>query len=312
MTAVGQERPLIEVQSLCKHYAGKAVLQDVDLKIAPGEVVALLGHNGAGKTTLMKLILGLTRPTGGKVRVAGVDPGDPAAIAQRGRLGYLPENVAFRGSMTGRELLRFYAKLKRLPLAYCDDLLDRVGLGEAAGRKVRTYSKGMRQRLGLAQAILGEPELLLLDEPTSGLDPHLRQAFYDIVAELRSAGVTTLISSHALSEIEARSDRLAIMKRGRLVACGALPELRRAADLPVRMRVSVAKGQAATLARSLDGSARLLKVNDSTVDLACLGSDKMAMVRRIAELENPVLDLDIQPPDLEDLYAHYVGREEPR
>lgn len=304
--------PLIELRAVSKRYADKAVLQAVDLTVAPGEVVALLGHNGAGKTTMMKLILGLTRPSDGTVRVAGVDPGDPAAIAQRGSLGYLPENVAFRGAMTGRELLRFYARLKRQPLGDCDGLLERVGLAEAADRKVRTYSKGMRQRLGLAQALLGTPDLLLLDEPTSGLDPHLRQAFYDIVGELRAAGVTTLISSHALSEIEARSDRLAIMKQGKLVACGALPDLRQAADLPVRMKVSVAKGQASTLASALDGSARLLKVNDSTVDLACLGSDKMAMVRRIAELEQPVLDLDIQPPDLEDLYAHYVGREEPR
>lgn len=312
MRRVSNGRPLIDLQAVTKRYDGKPVVQAVDLAVAPGEVVALLGHNGAGKTTLMKLVLGLTRPSDGTVRVAGVDPGDRSAIAQRDSLGYLPENVAFRGAMTGRELLRFYARLKRQPLGECDELLERVGLSDAADRKLRTYSKGMRQRLGLAQAILGRPELLLLDEPTSGLDPHLRQAFYAIVAELRAAGVTTLISSHALSEIEARSDRLAIMKQGRLVACGALADLRRAADLPVHITVSVSRGQAPALADALAGPARLLKVNDATLDLACLDSDKMTMVRRIADVGQPVLDLDIRPPNLEDLYAHYVGREEPR
>ena len=303
-------QPLIELRAVTKRYDGTPVVQAVDLAVAPGEVVALLGHNGAGKTTLMKLILGLTRPSDGVVRVAGVDPGDPAA--RHYSLGYLPENVAFRGTMTGRELLRFYARLKRRPLGDCDGLLALVGLRDAADRRVRTYSKGMRQRLGLAQAILGKPDLLLLDEPTSGLDPHLRHAFYDIVADLRAAGVTTLISSHALSEIEARSDRLAIMKQGRLVACGTVAELRRAADLPVRMTVSVPAGQAPALARSLDGTAQLLKVNDASVDLACLGADKMTMVRRITDSGHSVLDLEIQPPNLEDLYVHYVGREEPR
>ncbi len=164
----------------------------------------------------MKLILGLIAPSDGAVKVFDGDPATTGAAGLREGLGFLPENVAFHGAMTGRELLRFYARLKRAPGAEVDSLLDRVGLAAAGGRRVSTYSKGMRQRLGLAQALLADHSLLILDEPTHGLDPLWTQRFRDVVREERRPGRVIVVASHNLDELERVADRVAILHRGRL------------------------------------------------------------------------------------------------
>lgn len=303
----GIASPIIVLRAVSKRYGTKEVLHGVDLGIDAGECVALIGHNGAGKTTLLKLLLGLTRPSDGAVRVEGQDPVSARSVAARRGIGYLPESVAFHDAMTGREVLRFYARLKGEPLGACADLLARVGLAEAETRRVGTYSKGMRQRLGLAQALLGEPRLLFLDEPTTGLDPSLRRQFYELIQDVRSRGATVLLSSHALGEIEGGANRMAIMKEGRLVAYGTLDELRWAAKLPVRIRVAVQPGMAASIAHDIGAKVNLLRVNDTMVDLTCVAGDKMDVVRQIASLGRPVTDVDIVPPNLDEVYAHFVG-----
>jgi Cu-processing system ATP-binding protein len=260
----------------------------------------------------MKLMLGLTRPSAGRIGVQGVDPGESGAASLRRSLGYLPENVAFHDAMTGHEVLSFYARLKGEPITACAVLLERVGLAAVAGQRVRTYSKGMRQRLGLAQALLGAPHLLFFDEPTTGLDPGLRWEFYGILSELRHQGATVVISSHTLTEVETRSDRLAILREGRLIACGSLDELREAASLPVRIRVSVDPGEAAAVAETIGSRFALQKVNDRTVDVACPGIEKMNAVRHIAALDGPVQDIEIMPPRLEEIYAHFSEEGSPR
>lgn len=305
-------QPALQLTQVTKRYRETEAVRGIDLTMIPGEYLALLGHNGAGKTTLVKLMLGLTHPSSGSVQVLGADPASPAAVPLRRSIGYLPEAVVFQDAMTGHELLSFYARLKGEATSICEPLLERVGLGEAAHRRVRTYSKGMRQRLGLAQALLGRPRMLFLDEPTSGLDPSLRRLFYGIIGELRDQGTTALISSHALSEIEARTDRVAIMKSGRLVACGTLDELREEAGLPVRMRVSVKPGTAPSVAERIGGSVTLDRVNDKTVDLSCIPGDKMLVVRRLADLGETVSDVDISAPHLEEIYAHFTGGEAER
>ena len=305
-----QDHVSIALDSVSKRYGAREVVHDLSLAVAAGESLALVGPNGAGKTTLMKMILGVTRPSGGTVRVHGHDPMGTGTAALRTRIGYLPENVAFHGAMTGRELLAFYARLKGEPVSSCDALLERVGLTDAAKRRVRTYSKGMRQRLGLAQALLGHPRLLVLDEPTTGLDPALREQFYRILVEQHAAGATALVSSHALTEIEGRIDRIAIVKGGRLLICGTLDELRAKASLPVRIRLMVDPGTAASVAERIGKGITLSKVNERSVDLHCLNGDKMTVVRRIGELGQPVNDLDIVPPRLDQVYAHFAGEEE--
>lgn len=304
--------PVIELQGVGKQYQGKDALKPVDLQVRPGESLVLIGHNGAGKTTLMKMLLGLTRPTAGRLRVLGVDPWGGADAGQRVSVGYLPENVAFSPAMTGHEVLAFYARLKQVAASECAELLRSVGLPEESWtRRVGTYSKGMRQRLGLAQAMLGEPQLLILDEPTTGLDPSLRHQFYALLASLRERGVTLLISSHALNEVEAHADRIAILRHGELVACGSLDELKASLGLPVRMRVSVAEGQASAIARALPPGVEALGVNGQSLELLCQNGSKMAAVRYLGGLGLQVHNLEMTPPRLEQIYAHYVNGEAP-
>lgn len=296
----------IELSGVSKLYDGRPAVEDFDLTVAAGECLALVGHNGAGKTTLMKLMLGLTRADGGSVRVLGENPGRATAAPVRRRIGFLPENVSFQQAMTGRQVMRFLARLKEEGSAESIRLLDRVGLAEAAGRRIATYSKGMKQRLGLAQALIGAPEVLLLDEPTSGLDPALRLGFYDIVRELKAGGTTVVLSSHALTELEARTDRVAIVGNGRLVACDTLPGLSRAAGLRTCIRVAVPEGKASGVARRIGDGVRVQYVNERAVELICRADAKMSVLREISTLGADVTDVDIMPPTLEQVYAHFL------
>ena len=165
---------LVTLAGVSKHYGAQRAIDGLDLQLRQGECVALAGHNGAGKSTLIKLVLGLIRPTHGRVTLFGEDAHSRAAARLRDRIGYLPETVALHPSLTGVETLAFYARLKRRPLSGNPALLEKVGIAGAAHRRVGGYSKGMRQRLALAQALLGQPRVLLFDEPTTGLDPASR------------------------------------------------------------------------------------------------------------------------------------------
>jgi len=301
----------LALQGLVKRYGGTTALDDIDLAVAAGERVALIGHNGAGKTTLIKLALGLIRPDAGTIRIDGRDPAGRGGAELRRQTGFLPENVIFNGASTGRETVRFYGRLKRAPAGQADALLDRLGLGDAADRRVSTYSKGMRQRLGLAQVLLGAPRLLLLDEPTSGLDPVLRRDFYDLIDDLAHDGTTILLSSHALTDLAIRTDRIAILKHGRLAAIGSVGDLARQARLPVRIRVQVPEGTAAAVGERLGRATELRRVNDRHVELVCPADDKMAMLRRLTELGGDIVDIEVDPPSLEDIYASVQNRETP-
>ncbi|TAK47603.1 MAG: ABC transporter ATP-binding protein [Xanthobacteraceae bacterium] len=294
-----------EIKGVSKRFGRVEALRDVSLVLPAGELVALVGHNGAGKTTMMKLMLGLIRPTAGTIRLLGENPagGD---FAVRRQLGYLPENVSFNGVMTGRETLAFYARLKRAPAGSALELLDRVGLTAAAGRRVATYSKGMRQRLGLAQALLGAPRVVLLDEPTTGLDPEFRQTFYDIMLDLRAGGTTLLMSSHALTELEECADRVVIMNQGIMVANGTLAELRRKAQLPSRIVVTMADGIPAERVDSLAPGVAIRRINGHRVELICPDEDKIAVIRQVTAENAGVADLEMVPPGLDEVYAHFL------
>jgi Cu-processing system ATP-binding protein len=298
------------VDKVSKRYGKLQALREVSVTLAQGELVALIGHNGAGKTTLMKLMLGLIRPSEGSIRVLGENPATGAFAARR-QLGYLPENVAFNGALTGHETLSFYARLKREPSKVTPVLLERVGLTAAAARRVATYSKGMRQRLGLAQALLGSPRVLLLDEPTTGLDPEFRQQFFEIMRELRDNGAAVLLSSHALTELEERADRAIIMNRGAVIAAGTLVELRHLAQLPSRILVTMAEGAPTTPVVKLAPANSVHRVNGHTIELVCSERDKLAMIRRVAAEGIGVANIETVPPTLDDLYAHFLRNPEP-
>ena len=299
----------IRVREVTKRFGKVDAVRAASFDLQQGETVALVGHNGAGKTTLIKLMLGLIRPTSGSIEVLGDDPA-AGQFAARRQLGFLPENVAFNPGLTGRETLAFYARLKRQPAFAVAPLLDRVGLTVAADRRVGTYSKGMRQRLGLAQALLGEPRVLLLDEPTTGLDPALRQSFYDTVEELRGRGATVLLSSHALTELEERAGRVIIMNRGIKVADGSLGELRRIARLPTKIRLKVTERGLASMSEWLGPADTWRRINGRTIEVDASPEGKIALLRRATDEAAPVEDLDVVPPTLDQLYAHFLRSDE--
>ncbi len=292
---------VLQIENVSKSYGPVQSVRGVSLSLDEGDRVALLGHNGAGKTTLMRMILGLTPVTSGRITVFGSAPGSRSA---RRAIGFLPESVAFHGALTGREQLHHFARLKSVKTAVADDLLERVGLTHAMNRKIRTYSKGMRQRVGLAQALLGTPKLALLDEPTSGLDPISRHEFYDIVDDLAKAGTAVLLSSHALTELETRTDRIAIMSRGELLANDSLANLRQRARLPIRVDVTATPDSADRIADQLGGK----RTNGCSVSLDCQQEDKLALLEQITGLGELVKDIDVTPASLEQLYRHYSVR----
>jgi Cu-processing system ATP-binding protein len=298
----------VEIHGLTKRYGAIEAVRDVSFVLPAGETIALVGHNGAGKTTLLKLMLGLVHPTAGMLRVLGENPAAGEFAARMG-LGYLPESVSFNAALTGREILTFYARLKREPIKKALPLLDKVGLGAAARRRVGSYSKGMRQRLGLAQALLGEPKILLLDEPTTGLDPALRLSFYEIVEELRNRGATVVLSSHALTEIEERTRRVIIMNRGVMVANGSMDELRRLASLPTRIRLKVSKANG-TMATWLQPVPKWRELGTRLIEIEATQDEKIALLRRATAAEAPFDDVEVFAPTLDELYAHFLRAQE--
>jgi ABC-2 type transport system ATP-binding protein len=242
----------IEVVGLKKTYgkgwrrAGQVALAGVDLHVPVGSAFGLIGPNGAGKTTFIKSVLGIVRPTGGEVRVLGGDPEDPAV---RARIGYLPERLHLPGAWTATAFLDTVARLKNLKrdAAAHARLLERVGLADAAGRRIGGYSKGMRQRLGLASALLGEPELLILDEPTDGIDPMGRMEVRRILRDEVRRGATLFLNSHLLAETERVCDRIAILGEGRVLREGRLEDLQRAGH---RWSLRFATGASAQVLRA--------------------------------------------------------------
>lgn len=218
--------PVIETSGLRKVYGETVAVDNLTLKVNRGEVFGFLGPNGAGKTTTVKMLLGLVHPTAGQAHILGCSPADPTVM---GRVGFLPEHFRFHPWLTAADFLDLHGRLYDMPAEQrrrrIPELLERVGLAEWANTRLGKFSKGMSQRIGLAQALLNQPELVILDEPTSGLDPLGRRDVRDLIRELRDAGVTVFLNSHLLSEVEAICDRVAIIKRGRVARMGTLDEL---------------------------------------------------------------------------------------
>jgi ABC-2 type transport system ATP-binding protein len=227
--------PAIRVDALRKAYAGRHVLAGVSFDVAPGEVFALLGPNGAGKTTTVEILEGYRRPDGGSVRVLGLDPhADRRRL--RSRIGLMLQEGGIDPRTTPREALHLYARLFRDP-EDPEALLELVDLGRAAGTRYRRLSGGEKQRLGLALALVGRPELLVLDEPTAGMDPAAKQATRERIGSLRAAGTTILLTTHELGDVERLADHVAVLDRGRIVAEGTPDELTGAGAPRIRFRL---------------------------------------------------------------------------
>jgi ABC-2 type transport system ATP-binding protein len=222
--------PVVHAEALTKRYGGVTAVDRLDLSIEKGDVFGLLGPNGAGKTTTILMMLGLTEPTSGSITTAGFDPLRQPLEVKR-RVGYLPDAVGFYDHMTGRDNLRFTARLGRLPQDQIEQsitqALDRVHLADAADRPVKTYSRGMRQRLGIAEILMRKVELAILDEPTSGLDPQTTREFLDLIRSLKGEGMTIVLSSHLLDLVQSICDRVALFSNGRVGLTGRVDDLMR-------------------------------------------------------------------------------------
>lgn len=287
-------------------YDKSQVLNSINLRLEPGEILGLFGHNGAGKTTSIKLILGLMPPLKGKVTVLGGEAGDPKVSRH---IGYLPENVMFYPQLTGREILTHFARLKGVDLRQIPELLCQVGLEDAMNTRVKTYSKGMRQRLGLAQALLGKPRLLMLDEPTVGLDPVATADLYRLLRKLCSEGTGIVLCSHVLPGVEPYIDRAAILAGGTLKAVGDLASLRHQANMPITLSIEPKNSLAAletVVNKEPDSENLAVRHDNGQLHVDVVPAQKMALVKTLIA-SGEVRDLGINQPTLEDLYVHFIG-----
>lgn len=246
----GMNDSIVVTDGLTKRYGEHTAVDRVRMRVAAGEIYGFLGPNGAGKTTTLRMLVGLVRPSAGTATVAGHAPGDPAVVR---RIGVLIEGPGFYPYLSGRDNLRVLAKYRGLGRAEIADALDRVGLAERADDKFRTYSLGMKQRLGVGAALLGRPDLLILDEPTNGLDPQGMAEMRELITALAGDGHTVLLSSHMLSEVQEICDRVGVISHGTLLAEATVAELRGASSLLLRaepVEVAFAAVRAAVGARS--------------------------------------------------------------
>jgi Cu-processing system ATP-binding protein len=298
-------RNTIDLRGVARHYGPIRAVDGVDLAVAPGEALGLIGHNGAGKTTLFKLMLGLERPTAGTIEIDGIPAFGARFRDVRRRIGYMPESTSLYPNLTGFETLHFFARLKGADVAECTSLLGHVGLAHAAVRPVRQYSKGMAQRLLFAQALLGAPRILFLDEPTHGLDPSGVSEFYAILGELRADGITVVLTSHVLSEVEQRVDRLALMSSGKLQAVGTVQALRAALDLPLAFDVCVRDGGERDLRAALTTLSIESEIHHGRARFHCARNAKLAVLAALSTLGSDLVDVNLKEPTLEDVFLGY-------
>jgi ABC-2 type transport system ATP-binding protein len=297
--------PALDISGVTKQFGGVTALQDLDLSVADGEVFGFLGPNGAGKSTTINVVLDYVKPTDGSVEVFGIDAQtDPVAV--RERVGVLPEGFNVLGEMTGREHVAFAVESKGADDDPAD-LLELVSLDEVAHRPASDYSKGMRQRLALAMAISGDPDLLILDEPTTGLDPNAARFVRQTVTRLSDDGTAVFFSSHVLDQVEAVADRVGILRQGRLVAVDSIDGLRDAVGVQSSLRVTLDTDAAACVdrVRQLPGVTEAT-AEGTTVTVTCEDGAKAAVVDAVREGGAAVEDFETGEASLEELFAHYT------
>ena len=294
---------LIETHRLTKRYGDRLAVDGIDLRVRRGEVYGFLGPNGAGKTTTLRMLLGLARATSGTARVLGAAPGQPAALA---RIGMLVEAPGFYPYLSGRDNLRVVARYAGAPARRVDAVLDQVQLATRATDRFGTYSLGMKQRLGMAAALLKEPELLVLDEPTNGLDPAGMADVRSLIRGLREQGHTVLLSSHLLGEVQQLCDRVGVIFHGRLLREGTVEELRGGGSIVVR---------AEPLADAADIVGRLLnsaavQVRDNALYLDASAERAAQINRRLVEAGVEVHELRWSEPTLEAVFLDLTNERE--
>jgi Cu-processing system ATP-binding protein len=296
---------LVRAESLTKRYGAVTAVDDLSFQVETGETFALIGPNGAGKTTTLRLLLGLSRPDRGTVRIGpgALPPHDPEA---RRALGYVPQRVSFPGGRTVREVLEFFAAIRGLQRGAVDRALARVGLEGHARRLASQLSGGYTQRLSLAQALLPDPALLVLDEPTASLDPEATWEFRTLVQGLRREGKTILLCSHLLSEVERVADRVLILVEGRRAGLERLEDLRVRQARASRLAIELAGDPAAALARLAERGLRGEPGTDRRVRIAAMNGDPLHALETLRDAGVAIRSFELERPTLEDLFLETV------
>jgi ABC-2 type transport system ATP-binding protein len=298
----------VETFGLTKRYGPFLAVQDLTLRLEVGEVFGVLGPNGSGKTTTILMLLGLTEPTSGSARVLGWDPTRQPLEVKR-RVGYLPDSVGFYDELTAWENLRYTAALNGLPSAEANrriqEVLDRMGLADVAHRKVGTFSRGMKQRLGLADVLLKRPQVAILDEPTLGLDPEAAQEFLELIRTLKRDGLTVLLASHLLHQVQSVCDRVGLFHRGRMVLEGTVDELReRVLGGAYRIHVQARGPGMERVLAEVPGVARVARTDGDTYRVEVRVDCRAEIARRVVA-SGELVGLALERPGLDEVYARY-------
>ncbi|MFE3442112.1 ABC transporter ATP-binding protein [Nocardia sp. NPDC059180] len=292
---------IVVTTELTKRYGTHLAVDRVDMRVEPGEIYGFLGPNGAGKTTTLRMLVGLIAPTAGSATVLGHRPGDPAVVR---RIGVLIEGPGFYPYLSGRDNLLVMARYRGLGRAEVDEALERVGLAGRADDRYRTYSLGMKQRLGVGSALLGRPDLLILDEPTNGLDPAGMAEMRSLITDLAADGHTVLLSSHMLSEVQEICDRVGVISGGRLLAESTVAELRGASSLLVRAEPAELAFPAI---RAVISEPVMLTAAGIRVEAAADAAPKLA--RAVVESGADLLELRVDEKSLEEVFFEMTGLE---
>jgi ABC-2 type transport system ATP-binding protein len=301
---------VLESRDLTKRYGDFVAVDSLNLAVRRGEVFGLLGPNGAGKTTTILMLLGLTEPSGGSVQVLGLNPmRQPLSV--KARVGYLPDQIGFYDGLTARENLIYIAKLNGLrrddARARIDAALAQMGISAVADKRVGTFSRGMRQRLGLAEILLKRPELIIMDEPTLGLDPEAAREFLQVIQGLKTEGITVLLSSHLLHQVQVVCDRVGLFYRGRLALEGAVGELaQRVLGGAYRIHIE-AEGSVdlADLLSRLHGVVSVQRCGQSGYDLEATSDSRPEAAQAVVAAGGRLLALQVETPSLDEIYAQY-------
>ncbi|HVY98334.1 MAG TPA: ABC transporter ATP-binding protein [Dongiaceae bacterium] len=315
---MSERSPVITARALTKRYGKTRVVDAIDFTVERGEIFGLLGPNGAGKTTTILMMLGLTEVSGGDVQVLGHNPArEPLAVKRR--VGYLPDMVGFYDHLTARENLAYTARLMGIPAGERQtrvaESLARVRLADVAERNVSTFSRGMRQRLGLAEILMKKAEIAILDEPTSGLDPQSTVEFLDMIRSLKAEGVTVLLSSHLLDQVQRICDRVALFQSGRIVLLGTVPDLARqvlGGGFVVEVEaVPAPKTELESRLRAVPGVTAVERVGEDRYRLTADRDVRPEAARAVVAADGALHRLSVEEPSLEAIYTRFFQNQAP-
>lgn len=303
--------PVIETHQLTKRYGSFVAVDQLTFSLGAGQVFGLLGPNGAGKTTTILMLLGLTEPTSGRVRVLGLDPTrNPLQV--KAQVGYLPDQIGFYDELTARENVSYVARLNGLSRSEAhqriNQALTRMGLASVADKRVRTFSRGMRQRLGLAELLIKQPRIIIMDEPTLGLDPEAAQAFLQLIRELKHDGITVMLSSHMLHQVQAVCDRVGLFHQGKLVLEGSVSELARqvlGGAYRILVKAEQPSAEVAQALHDLPGVLRIQQPLPTEYVVEAAHDLRADAAQAVLDAGGRLTGLDIAEPNLDEIYTRY-------